>query len=118
MTMRMSKIVVVVLLAAPVLSSSVRIRSACRAVVTLLLVLVPLIGLGKQAGPIAPPLAITHVTVIDTHTGAIQPDMTVLIREGRIASVGPAPAPVPGDADQFDGRGTFAIPDSGTCTCI
>jgi len=79
-------------------------------VVTSLLLLLPLIGLGKQATSFAPALAITHVTVVGTDTGAIQPDMTVVIREGRIASVGPATAPVPGDAAQFDARGTFAIP--------
>ena len=41
----------------------------------------------------APPLALTHLTVIDTAGGPSLPDMTVVIRDGHIASVGKSDAP-------------------------
>jgi len=53
-------------------------------------------------------LAVTDVTVVDTRTGALAPHRTVLIREGRIASVGNE-AP-PADATVVRGRGKFLIP--------
>ena len=54
-------------------------------------------------------IAFTHVTVIDTAGGPSRPDMTVVVRDGRIASVeqrGTAPK----DAKVVDGRGQFLIP--------
>jgi hypothetical protein len=53
-------------------------------------------------------LAVTDVTVVDTRTGALAPHRTVLIREGRIASVGNE-AP-PADATVVRGTGKFLIP--------
>ena len=74
-----------------------------------LVLLQPLTASGQQ--PFAPaPLAITHVTVIDTEGGGgARPDMTVLIREGRIAAVQRGAA-VPGGTQELDGRGKFLIP--------
>jgi len=69
-----------------------------------------LTGLAPQAPSGAPPLAITHVAVIDTVTGSIQRDMNVLVRDARVTSVQPGSAPLPPGAEQFDGRGRFAIP--------
>ena len=52
-------------------------------------------------------LAITHVTVINT-TGPIVRDATVVISDGRIASIGSAGPPP--SAEIVDGRGKFVIP--------
>lgn len=56
------------------------------------------------------PLAITHVTIVDTAGGPAQPDMTVLIRDGCIAGIekgGSAPAK---DVQLLDGRDKFLVP--------
>ena len=55
------------------------------------------------------PIAITGVTVIDPNAGASVPSMTVVIREGRIASAGAGVA-VPRDATVIDARGQFLMP--------
>ena len=65
---------------------------------------------GGQQPPSPPPLAITHVTIIDTETGSAQPDMTVLIRDGRIARVERAGGAPPGDAPEVEAQGKFLIP--------
>lgn len=58
-----------------------------------------------------PPLAITHVTVVDATGGPSQPDMTVVVRAGRIASVERSGAgPLPKDLRVVEGRGKFLIP--------
>lgn len=71
---------------------------------------VPLSALASPPTP--PPLAIEHVTVEPmTPGGAPQSDMTVVIRDGRIASVGPsASAPSIAGARRIEGRGRFLIP--------
>jgi imidazolonepropionase-like amidohydrolase len=57
------------------------------------------------------PVALTHVTVIDTTGGPPQADMTVVVRDGRIASVGKAgQVQVPADAQVVAGAGKFLIP--------
>jgi imidazolonepropionase-like amidohydrolase len=53
-------------------------------------------------------IAITHVTVVDVAGGGVTRDVTVLIRDGRIASVGHEAAPA--NATIVDGRGKFLIP--------
>ena len=55
------------------------------------------------------PLAITHVTVVDTTVGAVTADMTVLIQDDRIIAVGRSPT-IPRGAEIIDGRNTFLIP--------
>lgn len=67
-----------------------------------------LIALGGWTSARAQPLAITHVTVIDTTGGAPQRDVTVIIRDGRIESIGHINEPA--DATLVDGRGRFLIP--------
>lgn len=79
--------------------------------------MLPLILLLLPAAPPAdlpapPPLAIAHVTVIDTNGGPPLPGRTVLIRDGKIAAVAPdatAP-PLPAEATILDGSGKFLIP--------
>src|SRR5713226_3930751 len=56
-------------------------------------------------------IALTHVTVIDGTGRPPQPDMTVIVRDGRIAAFGPsARASVPEGARVVDGAGRFLIP--------
>jgi hypothetical protein len=58
-------------------------------------------------------IAIIHITVIDVEAGTIKPNMTVLIRDGRITTVRPSndqerlPA---SEIRVIDGRGKFIIP--------
>ena len=57
------------------------------------------------------PLAIRNVTVIDLATGARLPDRTVLVRDGRIASVAPsASTPIADGVRIVDGTDRFLIP--------
>src|SRR5207253_3118197 len=51
-------------------------------------------------------LAITHVTLINPDATP-RSDVTVVVRDGRIAEIGKA---VPADAQIVDGRGKFLIP--------
>jgi imidazolonepropionase-like amidohydrolase len=75
-----------------------------RLLLILLCVLLPSLG---SAGT----LVIRHVTVIDTTGGPEQPDMTVVVDQGRIAAVGPSrSAKVPAGSQVIDGRGEFLIP--------
>ncbi len=65
------------------------------------------------AAPATPavPLAIAHVTVIDTTGGPARTDMTVVVEGERITQVGPAATVrVPTDARTIDGAGKFLIP--------
>src|SRR5271170_4570584 len=56
-------------------------------------------------------LAFTHVAVIDVTSGRVQPNMTVVIANGRIAQVSTKfHAKVPKDAKVVDGTGKFMIP--------
>jgi hypothetical protein len=58
-----------------------------------------------------PPLALTHVTIIDVAGGPTQLDMTVLVRGGRIDAIGKAAqTAVPDDAGIVDATGKFLIP--------
>ncbi|MEK6375275.1 MAG: amidohydrolase family protein [Acidobacteriota bacterium] len=54
-------------------------------------------------------IAFTHVTVIDTAGGPPRADMTVVVRDGRIATVEQSGA-APKGAQVVDGRGKFLIP--------
>jgi cytosine/adenosine deaminase-related metal-dependent hydrolase len=56
-------------------------------------------------------LAIQRVTVIDATGKPAQPELTVVIEHGRIASISPwKKARVPKDAEIVDGTGKFLIP--------
>jgi len=55
--------------------------------------------------------AILDVTVIPMDRQRVLPNQTVVVREGRIVSVGPASrVSVPGDAVRIDGRGKYLVP--------
>lgn len=69
----------------------------------------PLAVSGQQS-PAPAPVAITHVTIINTEDGSTQPDMTVVIRDGRIAHLERGGTAIPNDAQEMDGRGKFLIP--------
>jgi len=81
-----------------------RWRSGCH---SLALLLAAFTVAGGQTAD-RPTLAITHATVIDVVSGRPLPDRNIVVRNGRIASIGVA-AP-PRDARVIDGRGKFVIP--------
>lgn len=57
------------------------------------------------------PLAITHVTIIDTTGAGARPNMTVIIHDGRIATISTsAAAHIPKDARVIDAAGKYLIP--------
>jgi imidazolonepropionase-like amidohydrolase len=61
--------------------------------------------------PPEPYVAITHVTVVDVAKGVLVPGQNVVMRGGRIVSVGDTLAvSVPPRAEIVDGRGKFLIP--------
>lgn len=67
-------------------------------------------ALAHQSGP-SRALAIIHVNVIDATGAPMKPDMTVIIRSGRIASVGKSRrVRVPRGAEIIDASGKFLIP--------
>jgi imidazolonepropionase-like amidohydrolase len=71
----------------------------------------PLALLATAVCASAQPLAITHVTLIDTVAGRALPEMTVVISGDRITAVGAAKSvKVPRGAQVLDGRGKFLIP--------
>lgn len=80
--------------------------------VVLLLVAVDTVA-SSQAPPQAPfaVVVIRHVTVIDGTGTAPQSDATVIIREGRVAVIGPSRAvKIPARAHVIEGRGKYLIP--------
>ena len=61
--------------------------------------------------PRSPVFAITHVTVIDATGSPPQPDMTLLIADQRIATLGPSSSTtIPRGARILDATGKFLIP--------
>jgi imidazolonepropionase-like amidohydrolase len=58
----------------------------------------------------APRLALTHVRIIDGTGAAPLEDQTIVVEGGRIASIGPASAPVPSGAQVMDLHGHTVIP--------
>lgn len=60
--------------------------------------------------PAPAPLAITHVSIVDTRGGPTLKDRTLVIRDGRIDRIDPASVPPPRDARVLEGRGKFVIP--------
>ena len=80
---------------------------------TLLFLLWPLFSLAHQQthNPKPRPLALTHVTVIDTTGAPAKPDMTVVIVGDRIAAVGKSgEIHPPKDAETVNATGKFLIP--------
>jgi hypothetical protein len=60
--------------------------------------------------PIAADLRIDHVTVIDPRDGTRRQDVSVLVRNGVIASVAPSGSAAGVDAWAIDGAGRFVVP--------
>jgi hypothetical protein len=58
----------------------------------------------------AQPLRIDHVTVIDPRDGSSRPDMSVLVREGKIVSVGALVNADTSGVRVIDGAGRFVVP--------
>jgi imidazolonepropionase-like amidohydrolase len=70
-----------------------------------------LIGGAHAAAEAAAPIAITHVTIIDTRGGPSSPDRTVVVSGDRITSVDDSGASTPPKAARLiDGRGKYLIP--------
>ncbi|HUP19554.1 MAG TPA: amidohydrolase family protein [Gemmatimonadota bacterium] len=66
----------------------------------------PALGLAQE-----PPVAVTGVTVVDVTGGAEGPPATVVIRDGRIAAIGPAgEIDVPAGARVVEGAGRWLAP--------
>ena len=76
-----------------------------------MLALLPLLLAASPPAP-SPPVAIVHVTVVDTVAGVTRPGRTVLIRDGKIAAVAPDATvpPIPEGAAIVDGTGKFLMP--------
>jgi imidazolonepropionase-like amidohydrolase len=72
-------------------------------------VLLAAVPSAQQVDPRPRPLAITRVNVVDAAAGAVVPEMTVVIQDGRIASVD-KDVTVPRGAEVVDGRNKFLIP--------
>jgi imidazolonepropionase-like amidohydrolase len=65
----------------------------------------------EQAVPPNATLAFTHVNVIDATGGPLQPDMTVIVRDGHIADLGKSDAlQAPADAKVVNAAGKYLIP--------
>jgi imidazolonepropionase-like amidohydrolase len=63
------------------------------------------------AGPDPEPFAITSVTVLTMTSDRPLRNATIVVRNGRIAAVGPAAStPVPSHVRRMDGRGLFLMP--------
>lgn len=72
----------------------------------LLLLLLPAVARAGEK-----PLVFEHVTVIDATGAPAQPDMTVVVADGRIAALGKAgTVALPKDAEVVDATGKFLIP--------
>jgi imidazolonepropionase-like amidohydrolase len=68
-------------------------------------------GVAAQAGPSQPPIAITHVSVVDGTDPSPRPDQTVVIVGNRITAVGSAATTlIPSGASVVGGGGMFLIP--------
>ncbi|MDE3156331.1 MAG: amidohydrolase family protein [Acidobacteriota bacterium] len=66
-------------------------------------------GQPPPAAPhVAPPVALVHAWVLDVRDGHVTPDATVVLRNGRIESVGTRPAP--DGMPTVDLRGTYLLP--------
>lgn len=75
------------------------------------LTLIALLSMAAADPAPAPPLAITHVTVVDVTGAGLVSDRTVVIEGGRIVAVTDAAlATIPDQARVVEGRGKFLIP--------
>jgi imidazolonepropionase-like amidohydrolase len=82
-----------------------------RAAVQLFFVTVAAISLAACSSRYPTAIAITHVTLIDATGAPAEPEMTVLIADGRISAIGHSKqVTIPGNYTQVDGSGKFLIP--------
>jgi hypothetical protein len=71
-------------------------------------------ALTQQPGPAAPPVAFVGVHVIPMDRERVLENQTVLVRDGRIAAIGPvASTPVPPDARRVAAAGRYLMPGLG-----
>lgn len=85
-------------------------RRAVRALLAGLLGLLVL-GPSPRVDAQQAPIAITNVTVLPMDREGTLADQTVIVRDGRIAAMGPAArTPVPAGVIRIDGRGKFLMP--------
>jgi imidazolonepropionase-like amidohydrolase len=63
-----------------------------------------------QRGPVASnaPLALLHANVVNVRDGRVTADVTILLRNGRIESIGPGP--VPSGVTALDLKGKYVLP--------
>ncbi len=64
----------------------------------------------RSTVPTAKALRVDHVTVIDPRDGSKHPDVSVLVRGGRIVSVGAAASAAAAGLRVVDGAGRFVVP--------
>jgi len=78
----------------------------------LIATLLTLVSIGWSQQAISPDtVAITHVTIINLNGEPSQSEMTVLIRAGKIFTIGKTgQSQIPEEATQFDGTGKFLMP--------
>lgn len=67
----------------------------------------PALGLAQPQGPPSATMAIVNANVLNVRSGQIASNATVVVRDGRIASVG---SPAPADAMVIDARGKYLVP--------
>ncbi|HEX6059767.1 MAG TPA: amidohydrolase family protein [Gemmatimonadaceae bacterium] len=81
------------------------------ALVTLAGVAAPAAALHAQAAAASSVVAFTNVNVVPMDADRVLADQTVVVRDGRIAEVGPAASVrVPAGARRVDGRGKYLMP--------
>lgn len=69
------------------------------------------VGAAPKAPPSPPPVALVDVAVVDVRGGRVEPHRTVILRDGRIASIDAAGQnPIPDGTEFVDGRGRFLVP--------
>jgi imidazolonepropionase-like amidohydrolase len=66
-----------------------------------------ILGIAESRGQAPALMAITNASVVNVRTGQITPNATVVVRDGRIASVG---SPAPAGATVIDARGKYVLP--------
>ena len=82
-----------------------------RPVRALLASLLPAAALAQGPGAAPAPVAFTNVTVLTMDGDRRLADHTVIVRDGRIAALGPsASTPVPAGVTRVEGRGKFLMP--------
>lgn len=88
-----------------------RFLSLARPVLALQLGVLPAAALAQGPGAAPAPVAFTNVTVLTMDGDRRLADHTVIVRDGRIAALGPsASTPVPAGVTRVDGRGKFLMP--------